>query len=591
MNLSATAIYQRSFFDVQFPWRVEYNAIAERLVHYLDFSSVLDMGCGNAFLIARLAELGKDVGGIDGSMHVLDALPQELLPKIRIADLTRPVRLGSFDLVICTEVAEHIDALHADTLVDSICRNSGGLVFFSAATVGQGGFYHVNEQPHDYWIARFHKRHFEVDHSVTKSLREDLSHAIQTTWWFVKNALVLRRLGPERVYQPPSERVQAIVITCRERAQMLQQTVAGLFSTDWDGSLYIEMDTGQATDRRMRQTENTRQALQWFSTHSKSDFALLLEDDVEFNHHLRYNLERWYPIVDQRLHFGSLYNPNIRSASIGDDYFVADPSACYGSQAYLLSRNAVSILLRDWDQVVGMQDIKITRILAGVGYSLYYHRPSLVQHAGLQSTWGGGFHRASDFDPGWQADFSYQRIPGWFTCPKLYEQAISEAKEGDMLVEVGVWLGRSTAFLGAKATAHGKRIRLLVVDSFKVIPEGLHMVPDVAAVSGSVRTVFERNMRLVGVRESLEISEASSADTAKHLPDCSCPFVFIDADHGYERVREDIRAWRPKVRPGGILAGHDCYTYASVYNAVRDELGNHFTTSEENIWFHRRPIS
>src|SRR6516165_10312118 len=145
MSLDATAVYQRSFFEVQLPWRAEYDAIADRLAHYLDFSSVLDMGCGNAFLIARLAQLGRNVAGIDGSIHVLDWAPQDLVPNIRIADLTRPLRLGRFDLVICVEVAEHLDAQFADTLVDSVCENSGGLVFFSAATVGQGGFFHVNE--------------------------------------------------------------------------------------------------------------------------------------------------------------------------------------------------------------------------------------------------------------------------------------------------------------------------------------------------------------------------------------------------------------------------------------------------------------
>ena len=35
-------------------------------------------------------------------------------------------------------------------------------------------------------------------------------------------------------------------------------------------------------------------------------------------------------------------------------------------------------------------------------------------------------------------------------------------------------------------------------------------------------------------------------------------FVFIDGDHRYESVRRDIQAWLPKVRPGGIMGGHDC---------------------------------
>lgn len=34
-------------------------------------------------------------------------------------------------------------------------------------------------------------------------------------------------------------------------------------------------------------------------------------------------------------------------------------------------------------------------------------------------------------------------------------------------------------------------------------------------------------------------------------------FVYIDGDHSYEAVSEDLRAWWPLVRSGGILAGHD----------------------------------
>ena len=586
MSLDATNVYQRSFFEVQLPWRAEYDAIADRLVHYLDFSSALDMGCGNAFLIARLAQLGKNVAGVDGSMHALDCVPQELTPNIGIVDLTRPVRLGRFDLVICSEVAEHLDAQFADTLVDSICQNSGGLILFSAATAGQGGFYHVNEQPHDYWIARFHKRDFEVDHEVTQNLREDLSRTISAMWWFAKNALVLRRSCPETL-SALALAPQTIIVTCRERAPILQKTVANLLSTDWDGSVHIQMDTAVAGDPRWRQTENTRRALRWFLDCSPSDFALILEDDLDFNRFLRSSIAQWYPIIDQRLHFGSLYNPNVSMIYEGNDYFVAEPSACYGSQAYLLSRNAISTLLREWDQVVGMQDIKITRILAAAGYALYYHKPSLVQHVGKDSSWGGHYHFAPDFDRDRRPLFSYERIPGWFTYPRLYEQAVNEARDNDRLVEVGAWLGRSTAFMCQRVKASGKSIKVLVIDTFNVIPEGLPMVSEAVAAHGSVRAIFERNMRLAGVWDSLEIHESRSVDAADAVPDRSCAFVFIDADHGYDSVRADIRAWRDKVRPGGILAGHDCYTFASVYNAVRDELSGKFITTEENVWIYR----
>ena len=186
-----------------------------------------------------------------------------------------------------------------------------------------------------------------------------------------------------------------------------------------------------------------------------------------------------------------------------------------------------------------------------------------------------------------QRAFSYERIPGWFTFPKLYAQAVAEAREGDRLVEVGAWLGRSTAFLGRQIISSGKRLRVWVVDTFEGSANEPEMVAIAREAGGTVRKIFENNMRLAGVANLLEIHQERSVEAARSLPDQSCAFVFIDADHRYAAVRADIRAWRKKVRPGGMLAGHDCFTYAEVFAAVRAELGDQFVTTQENVWIHR----
>jgi hypothetical protein len=49
----------------------------------------------------------------------------------------------------------------------------------------------------------------------------------------------------------------------------------------------------------------------------------------------------------------------------------------------------------------------------------------------------------------------------------------------------------------------------------------------------------------------------TSVEAAANVPDHSFDFVYIDARHDYESVKEDLEAWCSKVRPGGILAGHD----------------------------------
>ena len=40
----------------------------------------------------------------------------------------------------------------------------------------------------------------------------------------------------------------------------------------------------------------------------------------------------------------------------------------------------------------------------------------------------------------------------------------------------------------------------------------------------------------------------------------SLDFVYIDARKGYLKVKEDLLDWAPRVRPGGLLSGHDYCT-------------------------------
>lgn len=53
------------------------------------------------------------------------------------------------------------------------------------------------------------------------------------------------------------------------------------------------------------------------------------------------------------------------------------------------------------------------------------------------------------------------------------------------------------------------------------------------------------------------ILRATSKQAAQQFADGSLDFVFIDAQHHYAAVKEDIELWYPKVRRGGLLCGHD----------------------------------
>jgi 2-polyprenyl-3-methyl-5-hydroxy-6-metoxy-1,4-benzoquinol methylase len=124
------------------------------LIDWYKPKSVLDLGCNVGWWLRWFYDNGvTDIFGIDGD-NMIDSL---VIPesKFNTADLTEPIRINDrFDLLLCLEVAEHLEEQFADTLVQT-CVNNSDTIFFSAATKGQGGYHHVNEQPHQYWIDKF----------------------------------------------------------------------------------------------------------------------------------------------------------------------------------------------------------------------------------------------------------------------------------------------------------------------------------------------------------------------------------------------------------------------------------------------------
>jgi SAM-dependent methyltransferase len=181
--------YGPDFFEMHVPWRAEYERFADSIAKHLAFESVLDLGCGNGFLIEHLSHVhGKAAWGVDGSPDAVNANPRVAIEHF---DLRRPYMGGSFGLVICTEVAEHIERLYENVLVQSIARASSGLVLFSAAKPGAGGYLHVNERPQAHWVRKFRNWRFQLDAEKTASIRADLAANIET-WWFTQNVIVLR---------------------------------------------------------------------------------------------------------------------------------------------------------------------------------------------------------------------------------------------------------------------------------------------------------------------------------------------------------------------------------------------------------------
>lgn len=150
---------------------------------FSSYSKIKDIGCGPGIYVDSLRELGLNATGCD----IDNRMPEkEYLEKISLFDLNDPS-----DLVLCLEVAEHIESNKNDEIVQSIVRNinDGGYLIWTAAHIGQGGDGHINCQNKEYWMEKFIRAGLVRDTKI----EEDILSRVQNGYhmgWFVMNLLV-----------------------------------------------------------------------------------------------------------------------------------------------------------------------------------------------------------------------------------------------------------------------------------------------------------------------------------------------------------------------------------------------------------------
>ncbi len=172
----------------------------------------------------------------------------------------------------------------------------------------------------------------------------------------------------------------------------------------------------------------------------------------------------------------------------------------------------------------------------------------------------------------------------WFTFPLTYSHFARSIRDGGIFVEVGSWKGRSSVYMAHELRSLGKRVSFFCIDTWEGSPEN---VDDPWVRAGSLFDLFLENTREYG--DLITPVRKPSVEAARDFADGSIDIVFIDACHEYESVKADIAAWLPKIRPGGVIAGHD-YLWRDdnpVKNAVEESFhpSNILVHRGENVWF------
>jgi len=152
----------------------------------------------------------------------------------------------------------------------------------------------------------------------------------------------------------------------------------------------------------------------------------------------------------------------------------------------------------------------------------------------------------------------WKTIAGWLNVPTMYERVLREVPAMGRVAEVGIYAGRSSLFMFEHMKEWKKPVEYHVIDIWddKFVRQGWEIV------SRWYKPFFTEWW-------------LPSVQAARHFADASLDAVILDADHTYEAVRDDLAAWVPKVKPGGIVVGDDYRhpVYPGVAMAVDEALG------------------
>ena len=185
-------------------------------------------------------------------------------------------------------------------------------------------------------------------------------------------------------------------------------------------------------------------------------------------------------------------------------------------------------------------------------------------------------------------NIDYRQIQGFCDFHNLYNEIAHQLEDGDEIAEVGVLYGHSVAYMCDCLKKMNKRVKIYATDLWDNVG-----VPEFNSENDKIlseqfgydyRKKFETNpnifyekfisnMTLANCMDYVVPMKMTSTQGASLLKDKSLKFCFIDANHTYNSVIEDINAYKPKIIDGCIMAGHDYY-WDGVKKAVDESFKN-----------------
>lgn len=153
----------------------------------------------------------------------------------------------------------------------------------------------------------------------------------------------------------------------------------------------------------------------------------------------------------------------------------------------------------------------------------------------------------------------YAEINKYCTYMPFYTW-IAERSDYEIFVEVGTWKGQGVVHLAQQLLENRDKdnFKIYAIDLFEDLWKfGNYEKLYEGFKIKHIAKMFDYNLKSNKIDKYVTRIKEYSHKAADQFEDGSVDFVFIDADHEFENVKKDIYAWLPKVKKGGIIAGHD----------------------------------
>lgn len=163
---------------------------------------------------------------------------------------------------------------------------------------------------------------------------------------------------------------------------------------------------------------------------------------------------------------------------------------------------------------------------------------------------------------------------------------------GHQEIITGVEVGVSHGNLSVALLTGLPQLQLYMIDPYENLEQGSNPTMFVTHEQASAERECATNATIFA-QDRREIIQMFSVTASVYIASLKkqLDFVFIDANHMYEPVKEDIEAWYPLIRKDGIISGHDYNGMGDkrrgwgVKRAVDERFGNNVNVLPGLVWW------